>query len=415
MRYLLEVRTRSPLVIAARPTTVGLPIESRSYIPGTSIRGAIAGKLLRKGEDPGSIRFHKLFLEDKVRYGNLYPVSRGPELEQAMDWSIPLPATAVSCKWQPGFALTDVVPDEGHGVFDTLIAHLAMDDLGVPKQCNHAGCGADLEPFSGFYETDGHSLFREVSPGRRLISRTAMDSVLGAAKGGALYTLQAVNEREIFSGFIEVDPSLENDLTRTLQSARLRTGSDRTRGLGDVEVSTFVPIMDQHFGFEEDLAGRLALFEDALQSRGGLGDGLREAVELGEDSWTVFPLTLYSDAIVIDEYMRYQTSINVGMLRMYGRCWPDDTTSWPDRTRLIRAFASTSIVAGWNSAHQLPKPRELVIDRGSVFVFAAPRQDRDTLISCLQHLEKEGIGERRDEGFGQVIVGHPFHLRGEPT
>jgi len=222
-----------------------------------------------------------------------------------------------------------------------------------------------------------------------------------------------VNEGETFSGFIEVDSSLKDDLVGILTSARLPIGSDRTRGLGDVEVTLFDAMTDQHLGFER-VAHRLAAFEEALQNRGGLGDGLHKEANLDEGPWMIFPLTLHSGAIVMDEFMRYQTSIHAGALRMYSRCWPYDAPNWPTRTRLIRAFTSISMIAGWNSAHRLPKSRELVINRGSVFVFAAPEQDRDTLVSCLEQLEKAGIGERRAEGFGQLVVGHPFHLQGEP-
>jgi CRISPR-associated protein Csx10 len=414
MRYLVEVRTASPLAISARPTTPGLPTESQNYIPGTTLRGGIAAKLLRQGMDPESSRFRSLFLEGKVRYGNLYPVSRGRGLERELPYSLPLPATAMSCKWRPGFARTDVSPEAGHGVRDTLLAHLATDDLGTPRSCDHPGCEADLGPFGGFYETDGATLFRSASPAMRLISRTAIDSIVGTAKGGALYSLQAVNENQTFSGFLEADASVKDPLEVTLQRARLRLGSDRTRGLGDVEV-LLAPVTGPLVGFAQGIEQRLTSFQTRLRASHGLGPELRERAGLSGDGWMIFPLTLYSDAIITDEYMRYQTAIDAGTLGAYSRCWSAEAPRWPDGTQLLRAFTSTSIRAGWNSAHRLPRERELIINRGSVFVFSAPEGDRDILLSCLQRLERDGIGERRDEGFGQIIVGHPFHLQEKPT
>lgn len=415
MRYLVEVRTHSPLAIAARPTTPGLPTECQRHIPGTTLRGAIAGRLLRQGMDPESERFRSLFLEGRVRYGNLYPVSRGRELEELMDHSLPLPATAVSCKWRPGFKRSDVPVERGHGVRDTLIVHLATDDMGVPEACLRDGCDGDLEPFQGFYGAGEHTLFRTASAGARLISRTAIDSTLGAAKGGALYTLQAVNENETFSGFLEADPSVEGELEKAVDGARLRMGSDRSRGLGDVRVVSLVPVGEPHLRLEEPVEARLFGFEEALAAAGGLAIGLRERAGLTEDKWTVLPVTLYSAAVVLDEYMRNQTFIDAGTLNSVSRCWPTERPRWPDGLRLIRAFTSSSIRAGWNSAHQLPRARDLVIDRGSVFVFAAPEHERDLLIACLQRLEQSGVGERRDEGFGQIIVCHPFHVEEEPV
>jgi CRISPR-associated protein Csx10 len=222
-----------------------------------------------------------------------------------------------------------------------------------------------------------------------------------------LYTLQAVNENETFSGFLEVDASLKEILEGTLQGARLRLGSDRTRGFGDVQVR-LVPATPPQMDFAQGTERRLTLFETRLQA-------LRKGAGLSADGWTIFPLTLYSDAIIMDPYMRHQTAIDAGALRMYGRCWADSAPTWPEGTQLLRAFTATSIRAGWNSAHRLPRQRELTINRGSVFVFSAPDGDRDILVSCLQRLERQGIGERRDEGFGQIIVAHPFHLQEEPA
>jgi CRISPR-associated protein Csx10 len=414
MRYLMELRTLSPLAIAARPTTPGLPTEGQRHVPGTTFRGALAGKLLRDGVDPDSDRFRSLFLEGRVRYGNLYPVSRGSGLEQEMDHSLPLPATAASCKWQPGFKETDVSMEVGHGVRDTLVAHLAADQE-APSECCRAECEADLVPFVGFYETDGTGIFPMASAGARLISRTAMDSHLGAAKGGALYTVEAVNENQAFSGFLELDSSLAERVKEAVDGVRLRLGSDRTRGLGDVRVASVVPVDEPHLRLQKPVERRLAVFTELLEGAGGLALELRREAGLQGDDWVVFPVTLHSGAVVVDEYLRYQTHLDDGALRMAARCWPDSGPRWPHDLRLVRAFTSTSLRAGWNSAHGLPKPRDPIIHRGSVFAFAAPAHERDGLVSCLRQLEQSGVGRRRDEGFGQVIVCHPFHLQEDPV
>ena len=270
-----------------------------------------------------------------------------------------------------------------------------------------------MVPFGGFYETDGTGIFRTASAGARLISRTAMDSHLGAAKGGALYTVQAVNENQAFSGFLELDSSLAKLVKEALDGARLRLGSDRTRGLGDVRVTSLIPVEEAHLRLRKPVEDRLAAFTESLEEAGGLEPAMRREAGLEGEDWLVFPLTLYSGAVVTDEYLRHQTYLDAGALRMAARCWPDSGPRWPDDLRLVRAFTSTSLRAGWNSAHGLPKPRDLVIDRGAVFVFAAPEDERDTIVSCLQQLERSGVGQRRDEGFGQIIVCHPFHLQKE--
>jgi CRISPR-associated protein Csx10 len=34
---------------------------------------------------------------------------------------------------------------------------------------------------------------------------------------------------------------------------------------------------------------------------------------------------------------------------------------------------------------------------------------------ALERLEETGVGERTDEGFGELMVCHPFHLEVEPV
>jgi hypothetical protein len=53
----------------------------------------------------------------------------------------------------------------------------------------------------------------------------------------------------------------------------------------------------------------------------------------------------------------------------------------------------------------------MAVSRGSVSVMSVPAVERERITGLLARLEAEGLGERRREGFGQVIAGHPFHSR----
>jgi CRISPR-associated protein Csx10 len=75
---------------------------------------------------------------------------------------------------------------------------------------------------------------------------------------------------------------------------------------------------------------------------------------------------------------------------------------------LPRCFTQTRVVSGWNSAYQLPKDDEVAITKGAAFLYRT-ETDMDILLAWLRQVEEQGIGERRAEGFGQVIVCHPFH------
>jgi CRISPR-associated Csx10 family RAMP protein len=115
---------------------------------------------------------------------------------------------------------------------------------------------------------------------------------------------------------------------------------------------------------------------------------------------TVFTLTLNSDAIVLDKLWRYCSVLNERVIEREAPGAP--------LCCLERWFTRTRIISGWNSAHRLPKEDELAIVKGASFLYTTTT-DRDILLAWLQQVEEQSIGERRVEGFGQVIACHPFH------
>ena len=105
-----------------------------------------------------------------------------------------------------------------------------------------------------------------------------------------------------------------------------------------------------------------------------------------------FSLGLLSDAIIIDQFLRY--------------------TSQPDLqlegAELITSIMRQGLAIGWNQAHRLPKEDEITITRGSVFFYRYPG-DINEIKEQLKVLQTHGIGLRRNEGFGQIIINDPFH------
>jgi hypothetical protein len=78
-------------------------------------------------------------------------------------------------------------------------------------------------------------------------------------------------------------------------------------------------------------------------------------------------------------------------------------------------WLSTHLVLGWNSAMKLPKEDAVAISRGSVFIFHSeqplPIDEETNLAHMLELIEKAGIGERRNEGFGKIRICDEFHLK----
>ncbi len=110
-----------------------------------------------------------------------------------------------------------------------------------------------------------------------------------------------------------------------------------------------------------------------------------------------FSLGLPSGAIVVDELLRYSLDPRQAL-----------SGNRPEIECLL-TVARHERVRGWNAAHGLPRQDEWAIARGSVFVYRFTGEDKTGLFDWLNTLEREGLGLRQGEGFGQVEVSAQFH------
>lgn len=63
---------------------------------------------------------------------------------------------------------------------------------------------------------------------------------------------------------------------------------------------------------------------------------------------------------------------------------------------------------GWSDAWGLQKQTALAARMGSNYVFKWDGP-KEVLVDALKDIEETGVGERRDEGFGECWICHPFH------
>ena len=90
---------------------------------------------------------------------------------------------------------------------------------------------------------------------------------------------------------------------------------------------------------------------------------------------------------------------------------------FPLKVELVQSWAHHGEAGGWSTVWGLPKPVSPALVTGSTFLFRVPRGGGEdlafkTLKRCLI-LEREGIGQRREEGFGWLKICTPFHLERE--
>lgn len=84
------------------------------------------------------------------------------------------------------------------------------------------------------------------------------------------------------------------------------------------------------------------------------------------------------------------------------------------RARLLRHYSAHEPAMGESGAWGLPLAPESAIATGSAFLYelqGVGEQDAEKVRGALRRLFREGIGGRRPEGFGQVMLNWDFHLK----
>ncbi len=389
----IKVTLKSPLITGGRKPT-GQAVEAVQYIRGGLIRGAVAKAWLANSEDgEPDADFRQLFLNDGAGiFRNCYP-----------GLSV-LPATAVGCKDFSGFLKKGDEKkgeDEKHGIFDTLLEQLAAEKAGWLYQPGCPCCGGRVDAKTGFYE-ESDQVYQARSLSTRLLTRVAINRHRRVAEDELLYHLTAVdalsadNKKVTLQGSARIPSSLVGRVADTLQKQVQRIGGGSSRGLGRVCVKVSSKCENS-----EPLDKRIADFNNALEK---LWDAYSHLPNVKMDAFegTYFSIALQSGAILTaaDGWQR-SIVLTAPMFQEISGCDAEVT--------LVRSFASSDYVGGWNAAWGLPKETDLATRMGSVFVFHTP--DIKSWKPYLKMLQDTCIGNRREEGFGQILICDPFHLR----
>ena len=403
----------------------GQSAETLPYLPGSAVRGAVAQAWLQQGEG-GLGR-----LLAGVRFGNLSP-----------EGAAPAPVSLRTCSRVPGFRA-----DGGHGVADLL---LPLEAAALGGRAGGRGAGAatpaeappaDADAGGGETEGDGGARTEGGAAGDDLAADP--ERVLSCPRCAGERRRAGAPETVRWAGFVRwqggrasgVQPSFDAAYTRAASTrdgsgptavrrtlaagqrfaglvqfddeelaARLREqllppgatawlGSDRSRGLGAVGVDGWqeAPPADD---LPERLAG-LAARLHALAARAG--------AEVPADA-TYATLSLRAPALLADAFGRYRLAPSgADLAALLGL--PAESLE------LRQARLGTARVEGWNGALGLPRPDAPALAAGSCWLVRFRGLEADAIIDALGRLERDGVGERRQEGFGELGVCDPLHWR----
>jgi CRISPR-associated protein Csx10 len=412
-RVRITIKAESPLSVGKTKVYGGTLVESGHYIAGAQLRGALAAikdhfshderreidKILGTCETSG------------VKFPNCYP--------SQSDDVLPLPLTAQACKRANGFIGDRRGGRDRHGIADTLLMQLAYDSVSGPRarwriplvfQYKCPVCGNRAEPAGGFaeYRGDHEHVTPEVTFHRQ--TRVAINRALQTAEEGQLYSVRAIDEGARFVGATEIDGGLYSLLHKWLTKVRL-IGGRTTRGFGRVDVR----VSQARRG--DSVRNRLQRFNSKYRE---VVEGLLPLATPSppEDDRILFTIGLRSDAILRNNEGAPTLRLDASMLsdvlntiaRIRGISVPKDIT-------LLAQFTRALQTSGWQTAWNLPKEVLLTSSMGGLYVFSvdAKAVRLADIAGLLETLEYTGIGEMREDGYGQITICDPFHTEVNPV
>lgn len=414
--YLITLELLEPACIATQKG-VGNVIPTLDYIPGSSVRGAIAELWLQansardaEGNFTINDEFERLFLSEAVHYGNC-----------TLNHSRPIPLTAMSCKYYDGFSGSE--PGK-HGVIDLLAAGagtaLVQNGSSVVTSCDKCPEPIGiLDAYNGYCRFES-GVYKKERLRKRFMARTRISEYFDAAHHGDLYTRIALEAGQKFKGKLTLSPATDRGILESLlqkSQNEIHLGGAKSRSTGRTKIN----LHNYPSGWPNENGVALSERFDLLQER---LTGLPGAF---------FTVTAISDVILSDNYLRYKTWLDMADLIQAIQHWqgaektpaPEiaDTAQFLDQFELVRGWCQSHQVSGWQAAWKIPKFDEMAIAAGSVFLFrfkeprtfsnaplgSSGKSEREIFFAAMQGLETYGVGERRNEGFGQIRICDYFH------
>lgn len=339
---------------------------SFDYILGGMIRGALIGRYINSAQnniqktddilDSESFpEIKRLFFDaSKTRYLNAYPVS---DKKQRV---LPVPLSLYKNKGD------EFSEEESKDVYD--FSKISVDDKGEylpddlsPKLLNDNFCTVDDEKI----------IIHRVKRRINIHNQRDRKRGKGTDSNGAVFSYDAIDAEQTFQGVILCDSEEDKAIIESLlQPQDIWLGGSQSAGYGHTIIE-LIPSSDNWSEVSIDLVSRLQNKE-------------------------FLTITLLSDTILRDNCGQYTALPEVLSQNISRYLKLEKELEFQD----TRIYANSIVVGGFNRKWGLPLPQTPALEAGSVFVF----KKCDVDLQRLQELEKQGIGERRNEGFGRVVI-----------
>ena len=337
---------------------------SYPYIPGSMIRGMLIGRYLQRHglkhtddilDVQGFPKVKRLFFDEgRTCYLNAYPADH----EKKRTWPVPL-----SWYKNKGEEFSD---KEDTYIYDLSQISLDERDGDLPDDFSAKLLKEDFCTV----EDDQVLLYRVK---RRINIHNQRDRKRGKGieGSGAVFRYDAIDAGQTFHAVVLCDSDADQVIIESLlKPETILLGGSKRAGYGHARIE----LLPNNRDWNE------------------VGNDPQERFEPDEN----LTVTLLSDTIIRNEHG--QPVADPETLRKLLSEFLNLEKELKFKEGGI--YASRLIVGGFNSKWGLPLPQTPALAAGSVFVFSAVDLDPDR----VKRLEEAGIGERRVEGFGRVVV-----------
>lgn len=346
-----RVRTIAPVLISSGGGSN--VTETKEYIPGRMLLGVFAAKYIQNVLNEKQLPahedkdFYKYFLQGDIVFSNAYLIIEDSKKEIEL---LPTPLSIQMSK-----------ADEND------FFNLMREEVDETTKA--------LGKYTHFSSDKG--IIVDLPKKRLNFHHYREDRIRGHGTGGGIFNYEALAEGQLFGGTISGE---EKDLCRF----KKKFGSKFSARIGRSRNSQYGYVEIELLEIENLLRNKARETNDKIKA------GQNEVV-----------LTFISPLILVNQYGFPEVSLEI--LQCYLEKFFNCNTA-AEKFRIEKCFTRIERIENHVAVWRLKRPLDMAFSEGSAFKIKFKKAIDKELERKLLNLAVHGLGERRNEGFGQVLL-----------
>ncbi|MCL1473245.1 RAMP superfamily CRISPR-associated protein [Argonema antarcticum] len=343
---------------------------SYPYIPGSMIRGMLISRYLREHTIPeadilDNTEVTRLFFDSTTRYLNAYPYIANNSDSDDKNRCLPIPRCLYKNK---GIEFSE---GEEQEVYD-FSQNKPNDDDFSPKSL-----GEDIFCRVEYRDIQLYKVKRRIN----IHNQRDRKRGRGTDGSGAVFRYDAIDAGQTFQSVVLCDSEKDAEIINLLlthpqekEQINAWLGGSQSAGYGHVTIELLPDENNWNEVKDENNWNEVKIdWEDRSERQNNL------------------TITLLSDTTLRDDYGQ-NTTATQELVKVVSE-------TLGVQLKHIDTYATSTIVGGFNRKWGLPLPQVAAFAAGSVFVFKSEPLESQK----VDNLERQGIGERRVDGFGRIV------------